>query len=96
MFAPGHAGHADFTRIHYHLESAGTVANVAVYDAQGRRVRNLARNLSLGEEGFLVWDGTDDGQQRVGIGYYLIFFETFDTQGRVNVLKEKVVVGGNW
>ncbi len=96
VFAPGHAGHADFTQIHYRLAAAGTVANVAVYDAQGRRVRDLARNLTLGEEGFLVWDGTNDGQQRVGIGYYLIFFETFDTQGRVNVLKEKVVVGGNW
>ncbi len=96
VFAPGHAGHADFTRIHYRFGSTGTVANVAVYDAQGRKVRDLARNQTLAEEGFLVWDGTANDQQRVGIGYYLIFFETFDTQGQVNVLKEKVVVGGNW
>ncbi len=96
VFAPGHAGHADFTQIRYRFGSAGTVANVSVYDAQGRKVRDLARNLTLAEEGFLVWDGTADDQQRVGIGYYLIFFETFDTQGQVNVLKEKVVVGGNW
>ena len=96
VFAPGHAGHADFTRIHYRFGSTRTVANVTVYDAQGRKVRDLARNLTLAEEGFLVWDGTADDQQRVGIGYYLIFFETFDTQGQVTVLKEKVVVGGNW
>ena len=96
VFAPGHAGHADFTRIHYRFGTAGTVANVAVYDARGRKVRDLARNQTLSEEGFLVWDGTADDRQRVGIGYYLIFFETFDTQGQVNVLKEKVVVGGNW
>jgi hypothetical protein len=96
VFAPGHAGHADFTRIHYRFGSSGTVANVAVYDAQGRKVRDLARNRTLAEEGFLVWDGTADDQQRVGIGYYLIFFETFDTQGQVNVLREKVVVGGHW
>ncbi len=96
VFAPGHAGHADFTRIHYRFGSTGTVANVTVYDAQGRKVRDLARNQTLAEEGFLVWDGTADDQQRVGIGYYLIFFETFDTQGQVMVLKEKVVVGGNW
>ena len=96
VFAPGHAGHADFTRIYYRFGSTGTVANVAVYDAQGRKVRDLARNLTLAEEGFLVWDGTADDQQRVNIGYYLIFFETFDTQGQVTVLKEKVVVGGNW
>ena len=96
VFAPGHVGHADFTRIHYRFGSSGTVANVSVYDAQGRKVRDLARNLTLAEEGFLVWDGTADDQQRVRIGHYLIFFETFDTQGQVNVLKEKVVVGGHW
>lgn len=96
VFAPGHAGHADFTRIRYQFATTGAVANVAVYDAQGRKVRDLARNLSLAEEGFLVWDGTNDDHRRVGIGYYLIFFETFDTRGQVTVFKEKVVVGGNW
>lgn len=96
VFAPGHAGHADFTRIQYRFAATGAVANVAVYDAQGRKVRDLARNLTLAEEGFLVWDGTNDNHRRVGIGYYLIFFETFDTQGQVTVLKEKVVVAGDW
>lgn len=96
VFAPGQAGRADFTRIHYQFGRAGSVANVMIYDAQGRRVRDLARNTTLAEQGFLVWDGTTDDHQRVGIGYYVIFFEIFDTQGRVNVFKEKVVVGGLW
>ena len=96
VFAPGYAGHADYTRIHYHFSQPGTVANVIVYDAQGRKIRDLAQNTTLAETGFLVWDGTTNDRQRVGIGYYLIFFEVFDTQGRVNVFKEKVVVGGSW
>ena len=94
VFAPGYPGRADYTRIHYQFDQPGTVANVMIYDAQGRKVRDLARNTTLAEVGFLVWDGTTNARQRVGIGYYLIFFEVFDTQGRVNVFKEKVVVGG--
>ena len=96
VFAPNQAGRANYTRIHYQFGRAGTVANVLIYDAQGRRVRDLAQNITLAEQGFLVWDGTTDEHQRVGIGYYVIFFEIFDTQGRVNVFKEKVVVGGLW
>ncbi len=96
VFAPHQAGQANYTRVHYQLGQAGAVANVLVYDAQGRTVRNLARNMTLAEQGFLVWDGTTDNHQQVDIGYYVIFFEIFDTQGRVNVFKEKVVVGGLW
>ena len=96
IFAPGQAGQADYTHIHYRLGQAGTVANVSIYDAQGRLVRNLAQNMTLAAQGFLAWDGTTDDRQRVSIGYYVIFFEIFDTQGRVNVFKEKVVVGGAW
>ena len=96
MFAPGYAGHADFTQIRYRLAQAGAVANVIIYDAQGRQVRDLAQNTTLSESGFLVWDGTTDDGQRVRIGHYLIFFEIFDTQGQVNVFKTKVVVGGAW
>ena len=96
VIAPGYPGHADYTRIHYQFDEPGAVANVIIYDAQGRRVRELAHNVTLSREGFLVWDGTYDDQQRAGIGYYLIFFEVFDTQGHINVFKEKVVVGGRW
>ena len=94
VFAPGYPGRADYTRIRYRFEQPGAVANVIVYDAQGGKVRDLAQNTTLAEAGFLVWDGTDDHHQRVSLGYYLIFFEVFDTQGKVNVFKEKVVVGG--
>ena len=94
VFAPGYPGRASYTRIHYQFDQPGTVANVMIYDARGRKVRDLGRNTTLAEAGFLVWDGTNDYRQRVGMGYYLIFFEVFDTQGRVNVFKEKVVVGG--
>ena len=94
VFSPNHVGRPHYTRIHYRFGQPGMVANVTIYDAQGREVRDLARNTTLAKEGFLTWDGTNDSHRRVSTGYFLIFFEVFDTQGRVNVFKDKVVVGG--
>ena len=93
VFAPDNTGDRDYTRIHYAFAQPGGVANVTIFNAQGQAVKKLASNLTLAATGHLVWDGTDDERQRVNAGYYIIYFEIFDTEGRVNVLKDKVVVG---
>nr|WKN37821.1 lamin tail domain-containing protein [Tunicatimonas sp. TK19036] len=93
VFTPDQDGWQDYTQIHYQWTGAGYVANVIIFDSQGRKVKHLARNATLAEEGFLRWDGTDDNRQIVRMGYYLIYFEVFHTNGRVSVLKERVVVG---
>ena len=93
VFAPDNTGDRDYTRIHYAFAQPGGVANVTVFDAQGQAVKKLANNVTLAATGHLVWDGTDDERQRVSVGYYIIYFEIFDTEGRANVFKDKVVVG---
>ena len=93
VFAPDNTGDRDYTRIHYTFAQPGGVANVTVFDAQGQAVKKLANNLTLAATGHLVWDGIDDERQRVNVGYYIIYFEIFDTEGHVNVFREKVVVG---
>ncbi|MEQ9440480.1 MAG: lamin tail domain-containing protein [Cyclobacteriaceae bacterium] len=93
VFTPDQDGLQDYTQIHYQWPSAGYVANVVIFDSQGRRVRQLAHNRTLAESGFLRWDGTDDQRKLVPMGYYLIYFEVFHTNGQVSVLKERVVVG---
>ena len=93
VFAPDNTGDRDYTRIHYAFAQPGGVANVTIFDAQGQAVKKLANNLMLAATGHLVWNGTNDERQQVNVGYYIIYFEIFDTEGRVNVLKDKVVVG---
>ena len=93
VFTPNQDSFQDYTQIHYRWAASGNVANVIIFNSQGQKVKHLARNTTLAEEGFLRWDGTDDGQQLVPMGYYIIYFEIFHTNGRVSVLKERVVVG---
>jgi len=93
VFTPNQDSFQDYTQIHYRWAASGNVANVIIFNSQGRKVRHLAQNATLAEEGFLRWDGTNDSQQLVPMGYYIIYFEVFHTNGQVSVLKERVVVG---
>jgi hypothetical protein len=83
-----------FSQIHYAFDRTGFVANVKVLDQQGRPIKTVAQNETLGFEGFLRWDGDDDQAVRVRSGYYIVWFEVFDLEGRVQTYRKRVVVAG--
>jgi len=92
VFTPDNDGQADFTTINYKLAGQGNVANVSIYDAQGRLIKHLARNQTLANEGFLIWDGANEDRTRVRTGYYIVLFQVFDLTGRQETYKETVAV----
>lgn len=96
VFTPNQDGVDDYAQIHYQLEQAGYVANVAVYDVVGRKIKDLAINETIGSKGFWKWDGTNTEQQKAKIGIYLIVLDLFDLSGKKKQYKEKVVLGGGY
>lgn len=96
VFTPNGDGQADFTTINYKLSGQGNVANVTIYDAQGRVVKYIARNQTLANEGFLIWDGSSEERARVLPGYYVVLFQIFDLSGKQETFKETVAVVGNF
>lgn len=84
---------ASFTTITYQLTEPGQFANITIYDQSGKVAYQLARGVSLSREGFVRWDGTDDGGQQVPMGYYIVLFELYDGLGGQEYLRETVVVG---
>ncbi|MDQ3536072.1 MAG: hypothetical protein M3421_10650, partial [Bacteroidota bacterium] len=93
IFIPDNTGFADFTSINYKLGSGGFYGTLHILDTNGNLVKKLAKNEQLPSEGFFTWDGTDDNNRRVRIGYYLIYFEIYNLSGNIEILKETVVVG---
>ncbi len=89
---PNGDGLDDFATIRYTLGGVGVVASVRIYDIQGRLIRDLVRNQTIGTDGSLRWDGTDNGGQRVRTGYYLLLIDTFDAAGNRQQYKKRVVV----
>jgi hypothetical protein len=90
IFSPG-SGLNDFIQIQYRFDQ-GVVANVKIYDPQGHLLKTLATNETLGTEGFLRWEGEHEDGSRARMGYYIVWFEIFNSTGTVKTFRKRVVV----
>ncbi len=91
VFVPGSAN--SFTTINYEFETAGSFANIYLYDQNGRLVKTLGEGVLLNTDGFVTWDGSSNGGSVARAGYYVIVFEVFGNSGAAEIFKETVVVG---
>lgn len=94
IFSPDNDGHQDVLNISYRFEGLDRVGIVRIFDSNGRLVRLLAANQTLGTEGVLTWDGTTDGTTKARIGVYVILFEVFGPDGKTETYKLSTVLGG--
>ncbi len=89
-------GNPNFTLIHYNFDQGGYVANVKIFDGQGRQIKVLANNELLGTAGFYRWDGDRDDGSKARIGYYFVWFEVFDLSGNLKTYRNRIVVAGQF
>jgi hypothetical protein len=93
-FSPDGDGLEDVTVISYRLPFTPSLLRVRIFDAAGRTVRHLAEGAPAGGEGALVWNGYDDGGERVRMGIYIVFLEAHEAHsGNIAALKACLVVG---
>lgn len=95
VFSPDNDGRDDITTLQYEIEEPGFVANITIYDAAGKPVRNLVRIGTLGLKGYWNWDGLDDKGNKLPIGTYIIYSELFNLQGKKQQWKHPVVIARN-
>ncbi len=92
IFSPDNDGINDVLNINYKFDVAGYTANINVYDANGRLIRNLIKNEQLGTSGNFSWDGITNDNEKARIGIYIIYFEVFDMNGNVKHYKKSAVL----
>jgi len=92
VFSPDNDGRDDIATVQYEVTEPGYIANVTIFDAAGRPVRNLVRNGILGLSGYWNWDGLDDKGLKLPVGTYIIFSEIFNLQGKKQKFKNTVVL----
>lgn len=89
VFSPdGDAWH-DLLMITYNTDAEGYTATIIVFDAQGRTVKNLVNNTSIGREGFITWDGLTNDDREAPSGIYIVYAEIFNLEGQVQRFKLK-------
>ena len=92
VFSPDNDGRDDITTIQYAVSEPGYIANVTIFDAAGRPIRNLVRNGTLGLTGYWNWDGLDDKGNKLPVGTYIILTEIFNLQGKKQHFKNAIVL----
>lgn len=90
-FSPDNDGFEDVLQILFKLPKANFVANVTIFDDQGRLVKKLIQNETLANEGQWIWDGIDQNNNKVKTGIYIIYAELFDLNGQVKKYKKTAV-----
>ncbi len=92
IISPDNDGLEDYALIEYQFPQPGYVANIIVFDAAGRRVRQLQRSALCGREGSFRWDGLGDLNRQLPAGIYIIWAEVFNLDGRVQRFKNAVAI----
>lgn len=86
-FSPNGDNFDDLLILNYQTERPGYLANIRVFDAQGRPVKHLSRNESLAQRGHFTWNGTNQEGRKVRTGVYILWIELFTPQGDKRVEK---------
>ena len=93
VFVPDAPGEQNFTTISYQMDEPGTVATLRIYSVAGQMIKELCQNDIWGNTGFYTWDGTNMSGSKVRPGFYIIWVEVLNLDGRVESIKKTVVVG---
>lgn len=92
VFSPDNDGRDDIATIQYAVTEPGYAANITIFDAAGRPVRNLVRNGTMGLSGYWNWDGLDDKGKKLPAGIYIVTTEIFNLEGKKQQFKSTVVL----
>jgi Lamin Tail Domain len=92
IFSPDNDGRDDIASIQYRVTEPGYTANITIFDAAGRPVRNLVSNGTLGLTGYWNWDGLNDKGLKLPVGTYIVFTEIFNLQGKTKQFKNTLVL----
>lgn len=95
-FSPDGDGFEDLLLLDYQTDRPGYLANIRIFDAEGRTVRTLARNELLATDGRILWDGSRDDRERSRTGLYVIWIELFTPEGDKTVIREYCVLASRF
>lgn len=92
IVSPDNDGQDDFATIDYSFPAPGYLANITIFDANGRTVRYLQRNALCGIKGNFRWDGLGEKFQKLPVGIYVLFTEVFNLNGKKKQFKNTIVL----
>ncbi len=88
MITPDGDGNDDFLEIMVRMNGSDNVLSVEIFDEAGSYVKRIARNLLIGQEAILSWDGTADDGSYVRNGIYILLATIYNEDGKTERFKK--------
>jgi len=96
VFSPNGDQFNDQLNICLPVDEPGWIVNITVVDSNGRFVRKLANNLSVGSSDVIVWDGLGEGTQRITPGIYVLNILLFSQTGIQRKERIACIITDRW
>ena len=93
-FSPDNDGFEDVIQFNYEMQEAGMIGTIRIYDDRGRIIKELVKSELLAIKGSFNWDGVTEKNQKASIGTYMIYFESFNSEGIVYKERKAFVLAG--
>jgi len=78
--------------INFNFNQGGKMANIFIFNSEGKKIRNLVTNHRLGTKDRIFWNGEDDKKELLPVGVYLLSIEIYDAEGNFKKYKESCVL----
>jgi hypothetical protein len=91
-FSPDGDGFEDELQIDYQFVTNGNLASVTIYTDKGILVRKLEKNTTIATAGSFSWDGMNDNGQQSKVGIYVVKFDTFALNGKMEHFNQTCVL----
>ncbi len=83
LFSPNDDGDKDYLAIEFNAASLPEIASVRIYDLEGRDIREIISNESLGNGALVQWDGRNKDGTLSDMGMYIVYVELWNELGVV-------------
>ena len=91
-FSPNNDGYKDITAISYQFKENGYVATVTIHNDNGQQVKTLINNQTIDASGEFTWDGTNERNEVLPTGMYIVIFRVFDLNNNQLTFKNVAVL----
>lgn len=92
VFSPDGDGFEDVLQIDYSFINNGNLASINIYSDRGVLVRKLERNTTIATAGNFTWDGLNDAGKQSKVGIYIVKFDAFALNGKMESFKQTCVL----
>lgn len=90
--SPNGDGFNDQMEIRFNLDKPGYMANVFVYDVNGRRVNRLMNNSLVATNDVIIFEGKYENGSQLPMGIYILVAELLHSKGEKKVFKQTFLV----